>query len=1295
MHGPPLETHDTTGPNPYCVAADASDYMVPLGHSMTFGVTGAGKYVPPGSRRQEEEGARTVHGYRETPIADYKNKIYGFLLNEQKLPPESIQADLMGAKSFSIGRDTEFLCQNIRFFTNHIKNPNDPVNTRQLTITDAGCGCAGDSMQFLVAEYRDPAKQDTPPERIFSKVTGIEIHRGRKEMAEANFRTVETAYETKGKVQWNVILGNYKDVMHSLRQDIVYIDPPWLGRSGEAMVHEEVFMWLDDNETQDETLGVDGIIKLLVDQNQSMQGDDEQNRTRMLIVKTPPHWRCKMLYRTRNTPGVFKGIRITAQKYDYWMFFLCKIDSDAIALIKCKYTKIEGFQSWQQQEAKLKEWFPQFDHGGDNEITPLNPIFMQDFWQNADDGDSEEDDKWHNNYVLDYAADNLHSNVSLFNGERKLLESSLFTIIYGLKRIQEHMTANPEFKEKSTWSQILKSTIVLYIGAAGMAAHTHHFNELLKFIPDVHFACYDIRALNTEVPEELKSRITVFHKLFSHEDLQRWISFANFFTNKPIIVISDIRSDWSQAKNEMEAGANVARMKIYMLKGEMNVYPEDSYQYNWTLTESMTRKEIDELFQENRVISEWVDDTVEKDNFVQWMWCYKLQKYSKSCPIFSAKTREPYQTANNIKDVYKHMPGGEFMQTHSLENSTETRTNITNEGFKLSWPKIRNKINNTGQKYTVDIANMSTRDCIVSFFRSFGSPDSFASERINFAKDVPESEPGEAYATLPERNVHLHDKKLTWYNEHRLNNPSADHAIMYMCKAWQEELVRDTVTSSVTPRFNMQDWFKDNDVAIKKKADDNTKRYHRLRNMFNLNEMIRWDDVDRVTIEIKHIRTPKHMSYHFIIDWLKSFSAMKRYEEHILKQTRIWDTSRESLETLLILNINMRLDPTGTTLAINDYTSPYSTDFELLKNGKFILGQLRLNIVNPYACNLYKKVTLQNRYDKILRLVELTRDEDDNHLTFMPGSYSPQVENFIYERLQAQRYTDNPINIGIDWFCYWLQPLLFDIDNSNANNEATVTQIVQATEPFMTWCGSSRGYCLDVYKSDIHSDRKKLDTQIWPMGKPILYHACEKGSLSMLKFCVHGLEKNAMKKKVDTARKRIKLLMNNKTVYEDENFPINTAAFFGHVHIVQHLIEECNANIETTNRWGENPYRSAHWAWNEYRISDPERSASCYACMTFIKEHLEDKQREERHKRLEHDFSREIFISDERKAAYILAHPALSSISKSYTLFIVFEKGVHSFWLQSILDKTDLAYFESLEALIMALQFSYTDTSSV
>ena len=291
-------------PNPYYVEEEASDYDVPQEAGdydvpgMVFGVSGRGdqRALQGAQKYRAPKGLLPPIDVYEKKIDDYKNKIYGFLLDKTRLPPENVQADLLGAKSFSIGYDTEFLCENIRFFTSHLRDHADSIKSRQLTITDAGCGCAGDSMQFLVAEYRDPASPDAPAERIFSQVTGVDIHLGRKQMAEANFRAVETAYHTTGKVRWEVLLGNYKHLMKDLRQDIVYIDPPWQGRSGESMVHEEVFLWSDDTETQDKDFGVDGILKALIEQNNAMHGEDERNRTRMLIVKTPPHWRCKMLH---------------------------------------------------------------------------------------------------------------------------------------------------------------------------------------------------------------------------------------------------------------------------------------------------------------------------------------------------------------------------------------------------------------------------------------------------------------------------------------------------------------------------------------------------------------------------------------------------------------------------------------------------------------------------------------------------------------------------------------------------------------------------------------------------------------------------------------------------------------------------------------------------------------------------------------------------------------------------------------------------------------------------------------
>ena len=595
----------------------------------------------------------------------------------------------------------------------------------------------------------------------------------------------------------------------------------------------------------------------------------------------------------------------------------------------------------------------------------------------------------------------------------------------------------------------------------------------------------------------------------------------------------------------------------------------------------------------------------------------------------------------------------------------------------------------------VDIANLSAKECIRRHFLSFGSADSFASERINFAKDAPDTDPKEAYATLPERSVHLHDMKLAWYNDRRLNNPSSDYAIRYMCDAWQQEIVKDTVTPSVTPRFNMQDWFHENDDAIARKKEDNMNRRHRSKQLFNLSDIIRWDDVHRVTMEIQHIKKPKHMSYTFIIDWLKSWSAMERFEKYILQKDKIWDTSRESLETLLILNLNMRLDPQHTTLVLHNYTNEYMGHH----NGKFLLGQLRLNIVNPYACKLYEMKTLQLRFDKILHLAELTRDEDDNYLTYMPGSYSPNVADFIESRLESKRYTDNPINIGIDWFCYWLQPLLFDIDKSNANNDASVSQIIEATTPFMTWCGATMGYCLDVDKAKLDPKRKPLQLHLWPMGKPILYHACEKGSLLMLKFCVHGMTKAATTKKVDTPRRQVKVgAKYNK--YVIENYPINTAAFYGHLHTVHCLLTECNASINVLNIWEENPYRSAEWAWRETAISDPVRSENCFDCMNLISmyrreliESIDDTYREEARRQLQIEFKLALSscMDDQEKTAYILVHPVLLRISKEYTLFIIVRNQMNSFYLQSVHDNTELRYFDSLTALAKDIETRFPD----
>ena len=108
-------------PNPYYVEEEAGDYDLPQ-EGMVFGVSGRGdRSALQGARKYRAPKDPLPRRNKEPSIDDYKKKIYGFLLDETTLPRESIEADLMGAKSFSIGYDTEFLCENIRFFTSHLR----------------------------------------------------------------------------------------------------------------------------------------------------------------------------------------------------------------------------------------------------------------------------------------------------------------------------------------------------------------------------------------------------------------------------------------------------------------------------------------------------------------------------------------------------------------------------------------------------------------------------------------------------------------------------------------------------------------------------------------------------------------------------------------------------------------------------------------------------------------------------------------------------------------------------------------------------------------------------------------------------------------------------------------------------------------------------------------------------------------------------------------------------------------------------------------------------------------------
>ena len=139
--------------------------------------------------------------------------------------------------------------------------------------------------------------------------------------------------------------------------------------------------------------------------------------------------------------------------------------------------------SWQEQQTQLLAMFPRLKE--QEYCSESKPVFLQNIWPNMDESMGKEKDfEWDNKYVEPYSAGALHHAANLHCGEKKLLHSSLYTILYGLQRIKAHT-----FFRYKPWPVVLPKTIVLYVGAAGLKKESHHFNELLRAIPEVHFVC--------------------------------------------------------------------------------------------------------------------------------------------------------------------------------------------------------------------------------------------------------------------------------------------------------------------------------------------------------------------------------------------------------------------------------------------------------------------------------------------------------------------------------------------------------------------------------------------------------------------------------------------------------------------------------------------------------------------------------------------------------------------------------------------------------------------------------------
>jgi len=1187
-------------------------------------------YVPLDYRPTAEQVER--YGSVENVRLVLQQKVYGGFVTEDMLPVDKLKSDDEGNVSFSEAIQTRHMIEKLDdLLWSSVKRTERTV----LKVTDAGAGCGCDTMEFMAAV-------DKNGKRIQMDVCSVEIDpvkavmlRANTECLAKNLKDIRIKLDSIDMSESECIVVNddYMEIMEDLEQDIVYLDPPWYNYSSLERARHELHLKNKAGKMYPEGYGVDVILRTLLKQNEKRGGDSNIRQTKIMVLKAPTMWSAKMLSEITTMKGLAGTRLVPTKKYDYWICFLCPEPYENMLHTRKNFGIIQGYETWQQQQEHVKYWFPSTRK--EDLFTPEMPIFLQNFWKDADDDkqkkktekyDLTKKDKkppinWDKEYTMNYIPGVLHSHTNLHNGEKKLLESSLFTILYGLQRTRD---AWRTAYKSASWKEVLENTIVLYIGAAGLKEESHHFNELLRAIPIVHFACYDIRKIKTELPVEYADRMTVFHKIFTNIDLARWVSFCNRYTNKSVIVISDIRSEWDHARMEMEASKKVALAKMKLI---FMARQSDNEVLHATAEEA--REDVAKLFAQNRVIAEYVDQIVQNDNYVQWMWFSTFKKECKNCPIYSAKTREPYQTTKNRDDAYTHFPGAELLQS-ATRSSTETRTQVTPNEFEIIVPAdiVYSK---KGQRIVLKIKEWPAVKCLTMHFKSFGDASSFVTEYIDYAYNYPkEADPASMWLDYPTRSILIHDRKFAWYNsdfDQTRWKGAVDKNIKLMYTDWKQSYMFDIKGSEID--FDLVAWLNEKTRVMIKGHD-----HRSYESLIPLDDMCRDDNQEMLNKTINSLQF-HNLNLKKVKRYISTNAALFRYENHlrgtsILQRNKlqvnshdtashnnsvIWDISQSALETLLILNLNMFRDPKKCEAqlmrhrASNGHAIKHWSD---RMPWEWVISQLRFNLINPFAGSLHRTATqgLELRYDQVADCLRKIAVGNNYPLLYYAGSSTSPQQRMWIQRL-VPLYTSG-VQLARDWYCYWLQALLENVDGSGLKYRVGEAAISAAVSAYMLQ--TIDGVFLRMNGTDA---TPTLHLHKWPMGKPVLYYSCEKGCLGMVQFCLKGLSLWEQKRRINTPRMKtrrsayIKSTDSNadETKLQDmtfglvaENYPLHIAAYNGHANVVRFLLG-LGADADALNWYGQGETALQCAEYSHSTTSDnPVLAANIAECMQLLKD---------------------------------------------------------------------------------------------
>ena len=570
--------------------------------------------------------------------------------------------------------------------------------------------------------------------------------------------------------------------------------------------------------------------------------------------------------------------------------------------------------------------------------------------------------------------------------------------------------------------------------------------------------------------------MTVFHKIFTNVDRARWVAFCNKYTNKSVIVISDIRSEWDHARMEMEASKKVALAKMKLI-----FMDQKSDNDNLHIKAAQAREDVTKLFAQNRVIAKYVDQIVQNDNYVQWLWFSTLKKECKNCPIYSAKTREPYQTTENKDDAYTHFPGAELLQS-ATRSSTETRTQVTPTLFKIIIPEDifydkKNRHDDKSQRIVLNIKEWDAVKCLQAHFKSFGDASSFVTEYIDYAYNyLKEANPEALWLNYQTRSILIHDRKFAWYNsdfDQVGRKKAVDDNIKAMYGEWKASYNREIDTEAII--FDLVQWLDTKRNTMLEKHD-----HRSYESKIPLNEMIRYDNEEMVDNTIKSL-VFSNLNLKKVKRYLSTNAALFRYENHlrgtsIIQRNKlqvnshdrashnnslIWDISQSALEKLLILNLNMCRDLRSGEAQLMQHRASKGNAIKHWSDRmpwEWVVSQLRFNLINPFAGSLHRTETqgLEWRYDQVAECLRKIAVGCNYPLLYYAGSAtSPQQRMWIHRLVPL--YTGG-VDLARDWYCYWLQALLENVNGSGLKYRVSEAAISAAVSEYMLQ--TDAGVCL-------------------------------------------------------------------------------------------------------------------------------------------------------------------------------------------------------------------------------------------